>query len=88
MILLFEKNENEEIQVKINGGEFSSKDYIDIIKAVKGGVNIEARFSDDILEEDKESVNQMISRINQITSDKIEKVAEAPLKESSEDLPF
>ena len=66
MKLKFEKNENEEIFVKINGEDFFTKDYIEMIKEVKKEKKIEAEFGENITEEEQKSVESMLKDINDI----------------------
>ncbi len=66
MKLKFKKNENKEILVKINGKDFSTKDYIEMIKEINNEKKIEVEFGKNVTEEEQESVLSMFNDINNI----------------------
>ncbi|MBW3020883.1 hypothetical protein KY334_06310 [Candidatus Woesearchaeota archaeon] len=69
MKLNFKKEENGEINIAVEGTEFSTADYIEIIKNLKDGNRIEVDFEGDVSEEEKDSINSMIEEINKITEE-------------------
>ncbi|MEY4440458.1 MAG: hypothetical protein RLY49_84 [Candidatus Parcubacteria bacterium] len=66
MKLKFLKKENDEIYIMIGEKEFSSNDYVDMIKEIYSNEKVEVEFSSDITSEEQESVNFMIAEINKI----------------------
>lgn len=85
MILSFEKSDKDETIVRVDGKEFSSKDYITMVKEIKERRDIEVTFDEGIPEEDRESVIQMIQKINSVGRVEPEPVQEESLED---DLPF
>lgn len=69
MKLNFKKEENGAINIAVGGTEFSTTDYIEIIKNLKDGDRIEVDFEGDVSEEEKDSINSMIEEINKITEE-------------------
>lgn len=66
MKLKFEKSEEGEISVKIEDRNFVTKDYIQMIKDIKSDEKMEAEFSEEITQEEQNSVNSMLDEINKI----------------------
>ena len=75
MKLIFEKDKEKNIEVKIRDGlsekEFS---YIEMIKMLRNKNEFEAsEFDADITEEEKDRINNMLSEINEVITAKEEK---------------
>jgi len=86
MNLIFNKDKDGKILVTIDGKDFTTKDYINMIKEIKEGKDIKVSFDGDVSSEEKENINSMISDINNIKEiDKI-KIDESDI--DSESIPF
>ena len=66
MKLHFSKDSDGHVLVHIGDRPFVTKDYIEMIHEVKNKQKIEAEFTEDISDDEKESVNAMLKEINQI----------------------
>lgn len=66
MKLKFEKNKKRETFVKVDGKDFSTKDYIEMIKKIKNKEKIEVEFEEDITTEEQGNIESMINEINSI----------------------
>jgi len=66
MKLKFQKNEKNEIFVKIGEKDFSTDDYIKMIKDVRNHKKIEADFEGSISGDEQDSVLSMLNEINNI----------------------
>ena len=64
MKLHFDKNTDGEIFAQVDGKDFSTKDYIRMIKEIKNKERIEADFGEQITQDEKERVNEMLMEIN------------------------
>jgi len=86
MNLIFNKDKDGKILVTIDGKDFTTKDYISMIKEIKEGKDIKVSFDGDVSSEEKENINSMISDINNIKEiDKI-KIDESDI--DPESIPF
>ena len=89
MKLKFIKNEDGVISVKIGKEDFSTGDYIEMIKEIKNEKKIEVEFEENISEDEQDSVKLMIKDINNIGKadfNEKEEVVEDKIK--LEDIPF
>lgn len=66
MKLRFGKNKKGEFFVKVNEKDFSTKDYIEMIKKVKNKEKIEVEFEEGIAIEEQSNIESMINEINNI----------------------
>ena len=87
MKLKFEKNKNGEITIKVDGKDFSTKDYIQMIKKIKNEEKIEPEFGGNITEEEQNSVNSMIDDLNNIKESKVDE-SEAKEEINVDNIPF
>ncbi len=79
MELEFNKNEGV-ISIKINDQEFTTRDYTLMIKEIKDKNTIVARYGEEITEEEKKTIDSMLTQINKISeAEKIE--ADKPREE-------
>ena len=85
MKLRFDKKEDGEVTVQIEGADFTTKDYVKMIKVLKGKGKVEALYSDKITDEEQLNINEMIAEINNIPN---ENVIDKSDDEDSDDLPF
>lgn len=85
MKLKFTKDKDGEISVKIGEKDFSTADYINMIKEIKSKKEIEAEYGDDISEDEIDSVKSMLKDINNIKETDVSKNEE---KINPEDIPF
>jgi hypothetical protein len=69
MKLHFDKKEDGEIYAQVEGKDFSTKDYIQMIKEVKSEKKIEASFGKQITQDEQDSVKEMLVEINQINKE-------------------
>ncbi len=70
MKLEFKKNESEEVIVETDGEVFVSQSYIKMIKNLHKGTKVKVAFDDKFTPEEKDSVNAMIKKINNIEIEK------------------
>ncbi len=96
MKLKFTKNKNEEILLTMNGKEFDTNDYLEIVKNIKDDKKIELEdFDETISPEEQESIKEMIKEINLIgnnddnTEDEESNAVECPEEDiNPENIPF
>lgn len=89
MKLKFTKNSEGEIFVKVEEKDFSTEDYITMIKELKKGELLEVEFEGDISEEEKGHVNSMVKEINDIeNASTVEEEKEVDEKINPDDIPF
>ena len=69
MKLHFDKKEDGEIYVQINGKDFSTKDYIQMVKDIRDEKKIEASHGKQITQEEQDSIKEMLVEINQINKE-------------------
>jgi hypothetical protein len=69
MKLIFKKNEIGEISVKHNTKDFSSQDYIKMIKHINDDEKIQIDYEGDISDQEKTSINLMIFGLNNVKSE-------------------
>lgn len=70
MKLKFIKNSDGEITVIVDEKVFDTTDYLNMIIAVKNSTKIEVEsFDESISEEEKDSINKMLKKINEIDFD-------------------
>lgn len=69
MKIHFDKKEDGEVTVQIEGADFTTKDYIRMIKVLKGKGKIEALYNEKITDEEKLNINEMIVEINNIPNE-------------------
>lgn len=66
MKLKFEKNKAEETIVTVDEKTFVSQNYIDMIKQLHAGNDVEVEFGDGVTTEEQNSINEMVRAINSI----------------------
>lgn len=90
MKLKFDKNLKEETIVTVDGSNFVSQNYIDMVKEIHAGTPIEVEFSEKITQEEQNSVNAMIKKLNEINKQNIDTdQGFEPVDDiNSEDIPF
>jgi len=66
MKLKFEKSEIGETIVTVDGKNFVSQNYIELIKQLYAGTEVEVEFGEDITTEEQNSINEMVKTINTI----------------------
>ncbi len=69
MKLFFDKKEDGEIFVQVEGKEFSPTDYIRMVKEIKRKEKIEAAYGEKITLDEKNSVETMLREINRINEE-------------------
>jgi len=91
MKLKFEKNKIEEITVTIDGNNFVSQNYIEMIKQLYLGTKMQFEFGEDITQEEQNSVIKMVGMINNIDTKNSKNTTEEVRNEDDinpEDIPF
>ena len=74
MKLKFEKNETGQVSVTINDSSFETKDYIEMIKAIKKGDMIEVSCDENFTEEESANINSMFEKINGIKEKQVKRL--------------
>jgi len=88
MKLKFEKNETGQVSVTINDSSFETKDYIEMIKAIKKGDMIEVSCDENFTEEESANINSMFEKINGIKEKQVKTTEAAEEPNIEENLPF
>lgn len=76
MKLIFEKDQEYNLNVKIRDG-LGEKDfsYVEMIKSLRNSNTFEdSEFHQDISEEDKGKINTMLIKINEVITEKVERI--------------
>lgn len=91
MKLHFDRKGGGEVVVQVDGKDFTTVDYIKMIKEVKKDGKIEADFSEQISQDEKDSVGAMLKEINRINQkqEEAEPNIEYPEQDiNPDDIPF
>ncbi len=90
MKLKFDKNIKEETIVTVGGNNFVSQNYIEMIKEVHAGNLIEVEFSEKIEQDEINSINAMVKKLNGIKNENNNSSQEDELVDDIDinDIPF
>jgi len=66
MKLSFDKKDSGEVFVQVEGRNFATKDYIEMIKQIKKNEEVEAEFTESITQDERNSIEAMLGEINGI----------------------
>lgn len=89
MKLKFDKNSKEETIVTVDGSNFVSQNYIDMVKEIHAGTLVEVEFSEKITQEEQDSINTMIKKLNETNNQDNESIQEYIDDDiNPEDIPF
>lgn len=69
MNLKFSKNESKDVEVQVqNGTSQQAFSYIEMIKSLLKGENLTTEFSEDMTDEEKRQINELVNKIKSIAS--------------------
>lgn len=88
MKLIFEKNEDGKISVMYNDSSFRTDDYIEMVKSIKKGSTIEVSYDENFNEEERDNINSMFEKINDIKNNQGENTETNEESISDDPLPF
>lgn len=88
MKLKFDKNTKEETIVTVGDNNFVSQNYIEMIKDIHAGNLIEVEFGEKIDQDEINSINAMVKKLNEINSQDTGQEHETIDTNNLEDIPF